>query len=739
MATELLSLFAKIGIDDSEYKKGIKGAESEAKGFGQAMKAGFKVAAAAIGAATTAVVAIGKKSIQSYSEYEQMVGGVKKLYGNMGLSVEDYAKQQGKSIDEVKGEWQSLEDAQNLVLQNANNAYKTAGMSANQYMQTATSFSAALINSLNGDTVEAAKQTDVAMQAISDNWNTFGGDLGMIQGAYQGFAKQNYTMLDNLKLGYGGTKTEMERLIADANEYAKANGQAADLSIESFSDVVTAIELIQEKQNIAGTTAREAGTTIQGSLGMAKAAWENLLTGMSDKNADIGQLIGNLVTSVVGDGTDKNKGVLGNLVPVIKTTIGSIGKLVEGLGQQVLPQIVDLLPALLEELLPQAINLIQSLFTSVANILPDLIPIILDNLPLILQAGLDIILALVQGITENVDELIPAIVAVVTELVTMLTDPSMLMELINAALALIMALEEGLIQALPELLNALPLIIENIVSFLLTAIPTIMEAGLQLFMALVTALPDIIGGIVAVIPQIIDGLINAILEALPLIITAGLDLFLALIGALPTIITMLVAAVPQIIDGLVNGFTKLFPTMMRLGVDILAQVLKGIINHISHIGETVQTVFGKLKEEFSGFGEKAKEWGKDMLQGFIDGIKAKIQGLKDAVKSVTKEIADKLHFSVPEDGPLADADKWMPDFMDLLASGIDTNKFKVTNAIDGLAGDMTLDGGYDYGYETTNDVQQFEFTFADGNAPLLQIARLLFPYMQVVSKEKGVA
>jgi hypothetical protein len=128
-----------------------------------------------------------------------------------------------------------------------------------------------------------------------------------------------------------------------------------------------------------------------------------------------------------------------------------------------------------------------------------------------------------------------------------------------------------------------------------------------------------------------------------------------------------------------------------------------------------------------------------MMTNFIKGIGEKIRELKDKITNVATTISDKLHFSVPEDGPLADADKWMPDFMDLLASGIDTNKFKVTNAIDGLAGDMTLDGGYDYGYETTNDVQQFEFTFADGNAPLLQIARLLFPYMQVVSKEKGVA
>ena len=299
---DVLSLRALLTLDSTQYEEGLSNAESEAKGFGSkftsAMKTTAKAGAAAIGAAAGAVALLGKSSISAYADTEQLVGGVKKLYGNMGMSVEDYAKSVGKSVSEVNAEWKRNEQAQKLVLDNAKEAFRTTGLSSNEYMEQATSFSAALINSLGGDTVKAAEQTDVAMRAISDNYNTFGGDMQNIQYAFQGFAKQNYTMLDNLKLGYGGTKTEMQRLIDDANTWAEENGKAADLSIDSFSDVVTAIEYIQEKQGIAGTTAREASTTIAGSIGMVKAAWENLVSGLADPEADISTLVTNLVDSV---------------------------------------------------------------------------------------------------------------------------------------------------------------------------------------------------------------------------------------------------------------------------------------------------------------------------------------------------------------------------------------------------------------------------------------------------------
>lgn len=350
----VFELVAKLTLDSSEYESDLKKqSESGGKLAGAWGKIGgaVKIGAAAIGAASVAVGALTKKSIDAYAEFEQLKGGVEKLYGS--------------AADELMGY--------------ANEAYKTAGMSANQYMEQATSFSAALINSLGGDQSKAAKQTDVAMRAISDNFNTFGGDISNVQNAFQGFAKQNYTMLDNLKLGYGGTKTEMERLISDANEYAQTIGMAGDLSIDSFSDIVTAIDLVQQKQGIAGTTAKEAATTIEGSLNMTKAAWNNLVTSLADPDADIGAAIDNLVVAIVGD--KDGTGLLNQLIPAIQRAIEGIGKFI----QAAVPMLAQQLPALIQTFLPVAIDAIVSLVTSIAAALPDIITTIADMLPQLIE------------------------------------------------------------------------------------------------------------------------------------------------------------------------------------------------------------------------------------------------------------------------------------------------------------------------------------------------------------------
>lgn len=366
---DVFDLTARLRLDSSDYEDGLKNAENRAGSYGSKLKSGLataaKVGVAAIGATATAIGTLAKKSVSSFAEQEQLIGGVKKLYGNMGMSVEEYAKSVGKSVSSVKGTWGKLEKAQNTVLSNARKAYKTSGMSANQYMETATSFSAALINSLNGNTQKAAEQTDVAMRAISDNFNTFGGDIGNIQYAFQGFAKQNYTMLDNLKLGYGGTKTEMERLIKDANEYAKANGQAADLSIDSFSDIVTAIDLIQQKQGIAGTTAREATETISGSFGMLKASWEDLLAGFGDKDANLDALIDNVMSSA---GT-----VAKNALPVIENALKSMGNAIIKAGPVLVEKIPEAIDSVLPTLLEAGTQLLMAIVTGLVQSAPTLV------------------------------------------------------------------------------------------------------------------------------------------------------------------------------------------------------------------------------------------------------------------------------------------------------------------------------------------------------------------------------
>ena len=398
---DLLALVARLTLDKSGYEQGLKEAESQASStggklgkvlgsVGKAAGTVAKVTAAGIGAGAAAIGFLTKQSVSSYSQYEQLAGGVKKLFGS----------------------------AADDVMRFANDAYKTSGMSANQYMEQATSFSAALINALGGDTKKAAEQADVAMRAMSDNVNTFGSDMASVQYAFQGFAKQNYTMLDNLKLGYGGTKTEMERLIADANEYAKANGQAADLSIESFSDIVTAIELIQEKQGIAGTTAKEAATTIEGSFNMTKAAWENLVAGLANPDADIGKLMDNLIVAVVGD--REGTGLLNQLLPAIERALDGVGQFLE----RAAPIIAAYLPGLMDKIASRLISAATTLISGLVKSLPAIIQVLIqqvpmvvskiaqafrETFPLLIQLGQNLMKSVYDGMTQAFPQIQPVL------------------------------------------------------------------------------------------------------------------------------------------------------------------------------------------------------------------------------------------------------------------------------------------------------------------------------------------
>ena len=365
---DLFALVARLTLDSSEYEQKLRDAEEGTSGmtskwamFGKVAKGVGVATAAAVGAAAVGVGKLTKEAVSAYANYEQLAGGVKKLFGK---------------------------EASKELMNYANNAYKTSGMSANQYMEQATSFSAALINSLGNNQAAAAKQTDVAMRAISDNVNTFGSDMQSVQYAYQGFAKQNYTMLDNLKLGYGGTKTEMERLIADANEYAAANGKAADLSIDSFSDIVTAIDLIQQKQGIAGTTQAEAAKTIEGSLNMTKSAWENLIAGLANPDADLGQLMDNLVVALVGD--EEGGGLLNNLTPVIERTMEGLGTVIE----EAAPILAEELPKIIETVLPSLLSAATTLIAGLVQALPSLISVLVQQVPMIVSTLVSALLTL---------------------------------------------------------------------------------------------------------------------------------------------------------------------------------------------------------------------------------------------------------------------------------------------------------------------------------------------------------
>ena len=409
----LFELFVKIGVDDQASGK-LSNLSSK---LGNGLKTAAKIGTAAVGAAAAGITALTKAAVDNYAEYEQLVGGVETLFGVGGKSIEEYAASVGKSVEDVKSEYRSLEFAQQSVMNGAADAYKTAGLSANEYMSTVTSFSAALISSLEGDTNTAAELADRAIVAMSDNANKMGTSMEMIQNAYQGFAKQNYTMLDNLKLGYGGTKTEMQRLIDDANRVREANGEMANLSIESFADIVVAIETMQDKMGISGTTAREAGTTIEGSVNAMKSAWTNLVTGFADGSADIGGLIDNLVTTIVGDGTENNLGVIGNVLPAVERALNGIGNLIEG----AIPVLIERLPGLLQQILPVLLSSATSLVNSVIEVLPELVDLIvdtlIDNAPMLIVAAVELILALAGGLIQAVPKLLKAIPTIIKETV----------------------------------------------------------------------------------------------------------------------------------------------------------------------------------------------------------------------------------------------------------------------------------------------------------------------------------
>lgn len=500
-------------LDDSGAKKGIDGLGKLGGIAGGVTKAIAGIGATAVASAGALV----KSSTEAYASYEQLEGGIKKLYGNAGMSLEEYAESVGKSTTEVKSEWENLEKAQNLVLENSQKAYETAGMSANEYMETASQFSASLIASLGGDVVASAEQTDVAMKMISDNVNTFGTNAEDVSNAIKGISKQNYSMLDNLKLGYGGTKSEMERLIAEANAWGEANGKASDLSIDSFSDCITAIQQIQEAQGIAGTTAREASTTIEGSASMMKASWENLLVGIADDNADFDTLIQNFVDSV---GTYAQ-----NILPRIEIALSGIGDLIYKLA----PIIANAIPKLVSETLPKlietGIKITQTLMDAIISALPQLmkcatqflmqlVNYIIVALPALIQAGFEIILQIANAIIDALPTLIPAVVeCLLTILETLIDNVDML---IDASIQIIMALADGIINALPILIDKAPTIIIKLVKALVTNAPKLLDAGKEcmnkLIMGIANNIPKLVDKGKELIPKVKDAILSKISE-----------------------------------------------------------------------------------------------------------------------------------------------------------------------------------------------------------------------------------
>lgn len=553
------SVVIKIKGDDSPFQK-VLGK------IGSAVNTAVKASAAAVGAASAGVAALGTACINAYADYEQLAGGVETLFKDSAETIHSYA----------------------------DNAYKTAGLSANEYMETVTSFSASLLQSLDGDTAKAAAAANLAITDMADNANKMGTAMESIQYAYQGFAKQNYTMLDNLKLGYGGTKEEMERLLADAE---KLSGVKYDLS--SYADVVEAIHVIQTEMGITGTTAEEASTTIQGSVASMKAAWANLMVGMADDTQNFDMLLSNFIESI---GT-----VADNLLPRIGIVIEGMGKLVAGLA----PEIASALPTLTNELLPNLVEL-----------------------------GVQSISALVQGIQENGDSLAAGALSIVGTLAEGIAE--LLPMVADTAASLVVSLADGLTESLP---NIIPIAIETIstlVENLTENANTVIDAGIQIILALGEGLIAALPQLIETVPQIVINIANVINDNAPKLVDTALYLITRLATGLLAATPTILANIPKIIEAIVAAFMAF--QWLNLG----KQLIDGVANGVKKAGESMATAaknaFSKFKAKITGseVATELKNIGKYIIDGIVGGIKNSLSNIANVAGKIKDTLLSKL-------------------------------------------------------------------------------------------------
>jgi len=561
--------------------EGKTSGSSFSKGFGSVLGGIGKAAAGAVAAGATAVAGIVSTAVSNFGEFEQLVGGVETLFG----------------------------DASDTVIKNADVAFKTAGLSANDYMQTVTSFSASLLQSLGGDTEQAAKTADMALIDMADNANKMGTSMESIQNAYQGFAKQNYTMLDNLKLGYGGTKSEMQRLLADAQKLT-----GVKYNINNLNDVYNAIHAIQENLGITGTTAKEASSTIQGSMSAMKAAWTNVLSGMGTEGADVTGLIQNLVDTV--------NTFAGNIMPVVETALSGVSTLVERLA----PVIADRLPALISQALPglldAGVKVIDSLSKGILSAIPSLMPTITDVIlkvvdmlvkmaPQLVSVGAQILLELANGIAQSLPELIPTLVDTILMIVDTLIDNVDM--LVDAAIAIITGLAEGLMNAMPKLIEKAPEIVTKLVDALIRNGPKLIECSAKLMM-------DLVSGIIKNLPQMLKAAGEIIME-----LARGILQYSAKAAE----------SISKVVEQM-KAKIKSFD-FAQWGRDMLDNFIAGIMSKIDGVRQAASKVAQTVKN-ILGFSEPKEGPLSDFHTYAPDMMKLFAQGIKDNDKVVQSQL-----------------------------------------------------------------------------------------------------
>ena len=505
---------SKLASGAEAVGKALKNVASKAAtGAAEIGKISLKGLAVAGTAAAVGIGAAVTQAVTQYADYEQLIGGVETLFKDSAGTVQQYARE----------------------------AFQTTGLSANDYMETVTGFSASMIQSLGGDTAKAAELSNQALIDMSDNANKMGTDMESIQYAYQGFAKQNYTMLDNLKLGYGGTQEEMQRLLSDAE---KLTGQKYDIS--SFADVTEAIHAIQTEMGITGTTAKEASTTISGSLNSMKAAWQNVLVDLVNGGDDLDNSINALVETATTFGN--------NIIPAVEKSLSGLGKLIEGLA----PTIGNMLPQLVNSLLPTLTN-------SVVLLLQTLVSSIASNAPQLTQSLITTVLTAINGLIALV--------------------PNML----NAATQLIMGLIQGLTAAAPQLISSAVMMVNTLVNGIVSNLPMLLSAALNLVMALANGIISNLPTIIQAAINLIVGLTQGLASMLPQILQMGIQLVIQLTLGLIQAIPQLIAAQYQIVSAIWDGITSV--NWLDLGVQIVKGIWDGIKSLAGSVWEGIKSIF----------------------------------------------------------------------------------------------------------------------------------------------------
>lgn len=596
------SLKFDTAVDSKGFQGGIDKIGSLAADGCKAVAGAFAAAYAAAGAA---VAGLTKTAIENYADYEQLVGGVETLFKDSADTVMDYA----------------------------NAAFETAGLSANAYMETVTSFSASLLQSLGGDTAEAADKANMAIVDMSDNANKMGTDMVSIQNAYQGFAKQNYTMLDNLKLGYGGTKKEMERLLADAQKIS-----GVKYNVESFSDIVDAIHVIQTEMDITGTTAKEASTTIQGSVNAAKSAWTNWVTGLADDSQDFGQLTENLVNSVVTAGE--------NIIPRIEETLPNV---VNGLSV-LINTAVDMLPDLLPQFAQMGADAIGAVTAALSNAdgLADAVAqmgiILIDSavelLPEFVNVGISLMESLIGALLDNIDAIVDAAIQIGMALISSFIQ--VIPELIVAGIEIIAALIDGIAQSLPELIPAAKEGIMTILQAIRDNIQTILAAGIEILIALIDGLTEMIPELIPVAVECIFAIVDGLLENLPELLTAAIQIILALALGLIDAIPDLIAYIPEIVSSIAEAIIDNLPLLITACFEIMLAIGNGLLDCIGQLTQNIPEILNKLKDEF--LDHDWSEIGSNIIDGIKNGLvnagKHLWEGAKETVTGLVDGITD---------------------------------------------------------------------------------------------------